>query len=592
MAARLETGPIQGSIGGGYLLEPVGKTRFLSPEGFSEEQRLFFKTGDEFVRREVVPNAERIEHKEYDLTTRLIREAGELGLLAASIPQKYEGLGLDETTAMIVAEAMARLGSWSVTHGGHTGIGTLPIVWFGNEAQKAKYLPKLATGEWIAAYALTEPGSGSDALGAKTTAVLSPDGKHYVLNGTKQWITNAGFADVFVVFAKIDGDKFTGFIVEKGTPGLTIGPEENKVGLRGSSTCQLIFEDGKVPVENVLGEIGKGHKIAFNILNNGRLKLGVGCIGGSKNALEIATGYAQERKAFGKSIAEFPLIREKLAQMVARIYAIESMGYRTSGNIDAKLQGRDHDADDFGGAVMAAAEEYAIESSILKYMGSEIAGGIIDEALQIHGGYGYMEEYAVARAWRDQRINRIFEGTNEINRMLVPGMLLKRMMKGMPLLQWFGQIQEELKSGLPSFDGPLAEEKQAAEMIKRLAGYAMMVAVNAFGPAIEERQEVLAALADVIGEAYAVDSAVGRTLHHGADDAARVAAVQLYAHDAWERALSAARKVVNAASKGDERKAHLAALQKLYAFVPYDSAELRETILGRVIESGGYPWKY
>ncbi|WP_373044160.1 acyl-CoA dehydrogenase family protein [Vulgatibacter sp.] len=592
MAARMETGPIQGSIGGGYLLEPVGKTRFLSPEGFSEEQRLFFKTGDEFVRREVVPNAERIEHKEYDLTTRLIREAGELGLLAASIPQKYEGLGLDETTAMIVAEAMARLGSWSVTHGGHTGIGTLPIVWFGNEAQKAKYLPKLATGEWIAAYALTEPGSGSDALGAKTTAVLSPDGKHYVLNGTKQWITNAGFADVFVVFAKIDGDKFTGFIVEKGTPGLTIGPEENKVGLRGSSTCQLIFEDGKVPVENVLGEIGKGHKIAFNILNNGRLKLGVGCIGGSKNALEIATGYAQERKAFGKSIAEFPLIREKLAQMVARIYAIESMGYRTSGNIDAKLQGRDHDADDFGAAVMAAAEEYAIESSILKYMGSEIAGGIIDEALQIHGGYGYMEEYAVARAWRDQRINRIFEGTNEINRMLVPGMLLKRMMKGMPLLQWFGQIQEELKSGLPSFDGPLAEEKQAAEMMKRLAGYAMMVAVNAFGPAIEERQEVLAALADVIGEAYAVDSAVGRTLHHGADDAARVAAVQLYAHDAWERALSAARKVVNAASKGDERKAHLAALQKLYTFVPYDSAELRETILGRVIESGGYPWKY
>jgi len=592
MAAKMEAAPARAVAGGGYLLEPVGGTPFLAPEGFSEEQRLFFKTADEFVRREVVPHAERIEAKEYELTTGLLRKAGELGLLAASIPQKYEGLGLDETTVMIVAEAMARLGSWSVTHGGHTGIGSLPIVWFGTEAQKAKYLPKLASGEWIAAYALTEPGSGSDALGARTTAIRSADGKHYVLNGTKQWITNAGFADVFVVFAKVDGDKFTGFIVDRGTPGLTIGPEENKVGLRGSSTCQLIFEDALVPVENVLGEIGKGHKIAFNILNNGRLKLGIGCIGGAKNALEIATAYAQERKAFGKAIAEFPLIREKLAKMVAQIYAVESMGYRTTGMIDAQLAGLDHDADDFGKAVMAAAEEYAIESSILKVMGSEIAGDVIDQALQIHGGYGYMEEYAVARAWRDQRINRIFEGTNEINRMLVPGMLFKRMMKGLPLMEWFGQIQEELKKGLPSFDGPLAEEQRAAELTKRLAGYAAMVAINAFGPAIEQRQEVLGLLADVMGEAFAIDSMVGRTLQHDVEDEARIAAVRLYAHDAWERALAGARKVINAAVQGDERKMHLAQLEKLHDYVPYDPAELRETIVARVIESGGYPWKY
>ena len=592
MAAKMEAAPVEAVAGGGYLLEPVGKAPFLTPEGFSEEQRLFFKTADEFVRREVVPNAERIEHKDYELTTGLLRKAGELGLLAASIPQQYEGLGLDETTVMIVAEAMARLGSWSVTHGGHTGIGSLPILWFGNEAQKAKYLPRLASGEWLAAYALTEPGSGSDALGARTTAIRSADGKHYVLNGTKQWITNAGFADVFVVFAKIDGDKFTGFIVDKDTPGLTIGPEENKVGLRGSSTCQLIFEDGLVPVENVLGEIGKGHKIAFNILNNGRLKLGIGCIGGSKNALEIAAAYAQERKAFGQAIANFPLIREKLAKMVAQIYAVESMGYRTTGMIDAQLAGLDHDAPDFGKAVMAAAEEYAIESSILKVMGSEICGEIIDEALQIHGGYGYMEEYAVARAWRDQRINRIFEGTNEINRMLVPGMLLKRMMKGMPLLEWFAQIQEELQKGLPIFEGPLADEQRAAEMTKRLAGYAMMVAVNAFGPGIEQRQEARAGLAYVMGVAFAIDSMVGRTLRHEADDAARVAAVRLYAHDAWERALSGARKVINAASQGDERKTHLAQLEKLYQYVPHDPAELRETIVTQVLASGGYPWKY
>ena len=593
MAAKLETGSVQATIGGGFLLEPVGKARFLSPEGFTEEQRLFFKTADEFVRREVLPNADRIEHKEYEVTTGLIRQAGELGLLSAAIPQKFEGLGLDETTAMIIAEAMAKNGSWSVTHGGHTGIGSLPIVWFGNEAQKAKYLPKLATGEWISAYALTEPGSGSDALGAKTTAVLSPDGRHYVLNGTKQWITNAGFADVFVVFAKVDGDKFTGFIVERSTPGLTIGPEENKVGLRGSSTCQLIFEDGLVPVENVLGQIGKGHKIAFNILNNGRLKLGIGCIGGAKNALEIALAYAKDRKAFGQAIVEFPLLREKLAKMVAQIYAIESMGYRTTGSIDARLAGLDHDADDFGAAVMAAAEEFAIESSILKFMGSELAADAIDQSLQIHGGYGYMEEYPIARAWRDQRINRIFEGTNEINRMLVPGMLLKRMMKGMPLLEWFGQIQRELETGkLPRFIGALAEEQRAAEMTKRIAGLALMVAVNAFGPAIEQRQEVLGTLADVIGEAYAIDSAVGRTLHTDTDDEARVAAVQLYVHDAWERALSGARKAICASVQGEEQAKALGALNQLYTFVPRDPAALRETILARALDAGGYPWKY
>jgi alkylation response protein AidB-like acyl-CoA dehydrogenase len=414
MAAKMEAEKVEAPVGGAYLMKAVGETPFLVPEHFTEEQRLFFKTADEFVRREVVSKAEQIEQKEYDVTTGLLRKAGELGLLAQGIPQKYEGLGLDETTAMIIAEAMSRLGSWSVTHGGHTGIGTLPIVWFGNESQKAKYLPKLASGEWLAAYALTEPSSGSDALGAKTTAVLSPDGKHYVLNGTKQWITNAGFADVFVVFAKIDGEKFTGFIVDRETPGLTIGKEEDKVGIRGSSTCPLIFEDAQVPVENLLGEIGKGHKIAFNILNNGRLKLGVGTMGGSKNAIELAALYAKDRKAFSAPIAEFGLIREKLAHMVAVVYAAESMCYRTTGMIDARLAGLDHDDESFGAALMAAAEEYAIESSILKVFCSEALSHVVEEAVQIHGGYGYMEEYAIARMWRDARVQRIYGGTSEI----------------------------------------------------------------------------------------------------------------------------------------------------------------------------------
>lgn len=593
MVAKMEVGTREALAGGAYLMQRVGASRFLSPEGFTEEQRLFFKTADGFVRREVIPNAERIEAKDYELTTALLRQGGEIGLLSASIPERFGGLGLDETTVMIIAEAMARLGAWSVTHGGHTGIGTLPIVWFGNEAQKAKYLPMLATGEWLAAYALTEPGSGSDALGARTTAVLSEDGRHYVLNGTKQWITNAGFADVFVVFAKIDGDKFTGFIVDKDTPGLTIGKEEDKVGLRGSSTCSMIFENGLVPVENLLGEIGKGHRIAFNILNNGRLKLGLGVLGGSKNALELAVQYAKERKAFGAPISRFPLIREKLAEMAVRIHAVESMGYRTSGAIDQRLAGLDHDADGFGAAVMAAAEEYAIESSILKVFGSETLDFVVDESLQIHGGYGYMEEYAIARAYRDARINRIFEGTNEINRMLIPGMLLKRMMKGMPLLEWFGQIQEELKTDtLPRFEGPLAAEMLAAEMSKRLAGYAMMVAVNAFGPAIEERQEILIALADLCTEAYAIDSMVGRTLAVNADETARVAACRLYAHQGWERALSSARKVICAASQGEERDAHLANVAKLHTFVPYDPAALREEIVTVALEADGYPWKY
>ncbi len=594
MAAKLERETRQAPAGAMFLLEAVGTTPFHAPEGFTEEQRLYFKTADDFVRKEVVPAAEKLEHKDFDLMVKLLRKAGELGLLMASIPPKYDGLGLDETTVMMIGEAMSKYGSWSVTHGGHTGIGSLPIVWFGNEAQKQKYLPKIATGEWICAYALSEPGSGSDALAAKTVARLSPDGKHWILNGTKAWITNAGFADVFVVFAKVDGEKFSAFIVEKGTPGFSLGKEEDKIGLRGSSTRQLIFEDGKIPVENLLGEIGRGHKIAFNILNNGRLKLGVASTGGAKMSFEAGVQYARDRKAFGKPIVEFALLREKIAKMAALIYANEAMSYRTTGYIDERLAGLDHDSDAHGAAVMAAAEEYAVESSILKVFGSEMLTTVIDEALQMHGGYGYTEEYQVARAYRDVRVNRIFEGTNEINRMLIPGMIFKKAAKGFPLFDWFGAIQADLEGGrMPRFDGPLAAERKAAECTKRLAGYAMMVGASTYGLELEQHQEILAAIADACIEAFAVDSMVGRTLQSDPGDPARAAACKLYAHEGWARAHAAARKAICATAKGEERAKHLANLDRLYEFVDYDPVELREAIVTTVLEAGGvYPWKY
>ncbi|MFN7134802.1 MAG: acyl-CoA dehydrogenase family protein, partial [Myxococcales bacterium] len=439
-------------------------------------------------------------------------------------------------------------GSWSVTFGAHTGIGTLPIVFFGNTAQKEKYLPKLATGELVAAYALTEPGSGSDALGAKTKAVLTADGRHYVLNGSKQFITNGAFADVFVVFAKVDGEKFTGFIVEKGTPGFSPGKEEHKMGLRGSSTTTLIFEDAKVPAENVLGEVGKGHKIAFNILNEGRLKLGVAATGGCRMTIESAVAYAKDRKQFATPILEFGLIREKLARMAAVTFANESMAWRTTGLIDQRLSGLDHDSDDFPRAVMAAMEEFALEASVLKVFGSEALSYCADEAVQIHGGYGFIEEYPVERTYRDVRVNRIFEGTNEINRMLVTGMLLKKAMKGqLPLLDFAMALEGELEAGnLPERPAhALGAEAFAAECIKRLAVYAVKVGVESFGPEIEKHQEVLAAAADIIMEGYAVDSMVSRVLQQGGTpDPVQLAMTRLYTTEAHERAYSRAKKAI------------------------------------------------
>ena len=475
--------------GGSFLFQPVGARQFVTPEQFSAEQRQFFRTGVEFARTEVVQQRERFADQDYRVLRDLIAKAGELGLLGVDVGEEFGGLGLDKVTSMLVAESQAVDGSWATTFGAHTGIGTLPIAFFGTPAQKARYLPDLAAGRKVAAYALSEAGSGSDALGAKTVARLSEDGTHYLVNGGKMWITNGGFADVYVVFLKVDGQRFTAFIVERGTPGFTTGREEHKLGLRGSSTTPLIFEDAKIPSPNVLGEIGKGHKIAFNILNVGRLKLAAFAVGGMKWSLRCGVDYAAQRKQFGRAIAQFGLIREKIARAAAQIYASESMTYRAAGAIDEAIGGRSDPSD-----VMAAIEEYAIEASIMKVASSEWMFQIIDDMLQIHGGNGFVSDYPIEHAYRDNRVNRIFEGTNEINRLLIPGMIFKRAMKGeMPLMEAVTRLEQELADPrhFPAPMGRLAPERRGAEMAKRQFLFAAKWAAT-LGPALEQRQEVLA----------------------------------------------------------------------------------------------------
>jgi alkylation response protein AidB-like acyl-CoA dehydrogenase len=576
--------------GGDFLFAPVGAAPFMTPERFTDEQRQFFATGAEFIANEILAAADRLEQKDNALLKQLLAKAGELGLLGVDVPEDLGGLGLDKTTSMLVAESQAGYGSWATTFGAHVGIGTLPIVFFGTPEQKAKYLPDLATGRKVAAYALSEAGSGSDALGARTIARLTPDGRHYIVNGGKMWITNGGFADVYVVFLKIDGNKFTAIIVERGTPGFTQGREEHKLGIRGSSTTPLIFEDCKVPVENVLGEIGKGHKIAFNILNVGRLKLAAFGVGGMKDVLKGGVSYAAQRKQFGRSIGEFGLIREKLARAAAQIYAAESMTYRAAGAIDAAIEASDGSP----ASVMAAIEEYAIEASIMKVTGSEWLFQIIDEVLQVHGGNGFVEDYPIERAYRDNRVNRIFEGTNEINRLLIPGMVFKRAVKGaMPLMAAVQQLEEELTDPrhFPAPVGRLAAERRGAEMTKRQFVFAAKWAAS-LGTALEERQEVLAALADIAIEAYAMDSVLGRTLATDGEPQLRDALCRFYCMESRERAYDRARTAIAAVVPPDEIEAQLEQLARLHKYTPVNSAEVREAIVPALFEAGGYPLQY
>ncbi|HXW90239.1 MAG TPA: acyl-CoA dehydrogenase family protein [Terriglobales bacterium] len=583
--------------GGSFLLEERAPEDVFTPEDFTEQHQLIAQTAEEFARNEIIPNIEKMEHKDFSVTRALMRKAGELGLSSAEIPEAYGGLEMDKVTAAVIADHIAKYAGFATSWGGHTGIGTLPIVYFGSEAQKQKYLPRLAAGEIIGAYALSEASSGSDALNCRTRAELSSDGRHYVLNGEKMWITNAGFADLFTVFAKVDGEKFTAFLVEKSFPGFSIGGEEHKMGIRGSSTCPVILNDCKVPVENILGEIGKGHIIAFNILNVGRFKLGAMCVGGARLALENAIAYAKQRKAFKKVIADFGLIREKLAQMATLIYVGESLVFRTVGMMDVALAAVDKSSADALGNTRKAIEEYAVECSIIKVWGSEMVDYVVDETVQIYGGYGFVEEYPAERAYRDARINRIFEGTNEINRLIITGFLLKRAMSGqLPLMPAIKKLMDEVVAG-PSVAedraGPLAEERKLVAQAKKLSLFAAGSATQKYMQALENQQEILGAIADMVIEVYAMESAVLRAQkiseRTGQSSAALpIAMTRVYLSLAMEKVEACARKIIAAVAEGDMLRTQLAILRRLAKYEPFNTIALRQQIAQTILERGKY----
>jgi alkylation response protein AidB-like acyl-CoA dehydrogenase len=595
--ATLSLVPSTKISGGSFLLEDCKPDEVFTPEDFTEQHQLIGQTAEGFAIKEILPNVEKMEHKDFSITRNLLKKAGELGLSSAEIPEAYGGLEMDKVTAAVIADHIAKYAGFATTWGGHTGIGTLPIVYFGTEEQKKKYLPRLATGEIVGAYALSEASSGSDALNCRARAVLSPDGRHYILNGEKMWITNAGFADLYTVFAKVDGEKFTAFLVERTLPGFSVGAEEHKMGIRGSSTCPIILNDCKVPIENVLGEIGKGHVIAFNILNVGRFKLGAMCVGGARLSLENAIGYAKQRKAFGKVIADFGLVREKLANMAVGVYTGEALVYRTVGMMDVALAEVDKAGADAAKETRKAIEEYAVECSIIKVWGSEMVDYVVDETVQIYGGYGFVEEYPAERAYRDARINRIFEGTNEINRLIITGFLLKRAMSGqLPLMPAIKKLMDEVLAGPArgeDFDGPLAEERKLMAQAKKLALFVSGSATQKYMQAIQDQQEIMGAIADMTIEIYAMESAVLRAQKiaesKGESAAALpIAMTRVYLSQATEKIEAAAKKVIAAVAEGDMLRTQLAIFRRLAKHEPFNTIELRQQIAQKLIERGKY----
>jgi butyryl-CoA dehydrogenase len=592
MATPTTHSTIKAAKGGSFLIEEIRPAEIFTPEDFSDEHRQIARTTSEFAANEVMPQAAEIEAKNFDVTRRLLRHAGELGLLSVDVPEAYGGLEMDKVSSAIVAEHMSRLASFSVAFSAHAGIGTLPIVWYGTAAQRQRYLPKLASGEWVGAYALSEASSASDAMNCRTRAVLSEDSQHYILNGEKMWITNSGFADLFTVFAKIDGEKFSAFLIERGTPGFSVGKEEHKLGIRGSSTCPLVLADCRVPVENLLGEAGKGHHIAFNILNIGRFKLGAACVGGGRNALADAVRYAKERKAFGKSISEFGLIQEKLAESATAIYVGESMTYRTIGMIDAALLGVDANAEGASRDIQKRIEEYVVECSILKVWASEMLDLVVDHVVQIFGGYGYVEEYPAERAYRDSRINRIFEGTNEINRLIITGWLMKRAMAGqLSLLGAIKRVMDEAMSSAAAGEdasGPLGTEQKLLAAAKKLTLFAAGAASQKYMQALADQQEIMAALADCISEVYALESSLLRTekligARGEAAAAQAIAMTRYYAAKAIATVEASVRKVIAAVAEGDMLRTQMALVRRLVKHEPADTIAIGREIAKHVI---------
>jgi len=586
--------------GGEFLITDVAPEEVFTPEDFTDEHKMIFETAKDFVEKEVTPHVDELEEKNHELVLSLLSKAGELGLLGTDVPEDCGGLGLDKVSTTIVAECMGPAASFGVVYGAHTGIGSLPIVYFGNEEQKQKYLPKLASGEWCGAYCLTEPGAGSDAMNAKTKAVLSEDGKHYILNGEKMFITNAGWASSFIVYAKVDGEQFTGFIVEKDFPGVSTGKEEKKMGMHGSSTRPVILEDAKVPVENVLFEIGKGHKIAFNILNIGRWKLGASAVGGCKVCVTEAVKYAKGRIQFKVPISNFGMIKTKLANMAIRTYMSDSTMYRLAGMFDDKLATLDAEAKKSGEENAKAIEEYAPECSITKVYGSEVLDYCVDEYVQILGGYGFCAEYPAERVYRDSRINRIWEGTNEINRMLVPGTMMRRALQGrLNLLPAAQAIAGELMTYSPLSvqleDTPLALQEHMVKMGKKIALMVAGVAAQKFGQNLAKEQEVLAKVADIVIEIFAMESGLLRTLKiinkDGEQKAAyQIKAVQAYVNDMIPQIENWAKEIVAYVEEGDMLRTQLAGIKKLARYQPIDAITLKREVADRIIELEAYPF--
>lgn len=564
--------------GGEFLISELACEDVFAPEDFSDEQRQMGETTEQFIENEIAPQIEEIDKQNFDIVVEGMKKCGELGLLMMDAPEEYGGLELDKASSMLVAEKIAPGGSFSVAYAAHTGIGTLPLVYYGTDEQKKKYLDKLISGEWCAAYCLTEPGSGSDALGAQSTAVLSEDGKHYILNGTKQYITNGGFAELYTIFAKIDKEHFTAFLVEKSFPGLVVGAEEKKLGIKGSSTTQIILDNCKVPVENLLGEKGKGHKIAFNVLNVGRFKLAAAVCGASKKAMVDGIKYANERKQFNTPISQFGAIGEKIADLTARIFASESLVYRLAGMLDSKLATVEKGIDNYYEEYLNGIEEYAPECAISKVFCSDILGKTVDEVVQIHGGYGFVSDYPAERYYRDERINRIFEGTNEINRLLIPGMILKKAMKGeLPLQAEAMKAFESLMT--PSFEeidesAPFAKEKDLLKNLKTLFLILSGAAVQKYMDKLANEQEILLTAADQAIQIFALESAVLRAekaLGKVSERKAELleAAVKVFAFEASEAAASAARKGAFFVEEGDTLTMILSGIRR---FGKYDAS--------------------
>jgi alkylation response protein AidB-like acyl-CoA dehydrogenase len=585
--------------GGAFLIDSISPKDVFTPEDFNEEQKLIAKAVSEFVTGEIIPVADDIEAKKEGLLSSLLKKAGELGFLSADIPEEYGGQDLDKISSLLVWEKMAHGGgSFQASCGAHTGIGSLPLVFFGTKDQKKRYLPKLATGEYIGAYALTEPEAGTDAMNAKSTAVLSPDGKYYILNGQKQFITNAGIADTFVTFAKVDG-KFTSFIVEKAFEGVSLDEEENKMGMKGSSTRAVIYTDVKVPVGNLIGEVGRGHIVALNVLNMARFQLGAGCLGGAKAGLQEAVTYAKQRVQFGKPIAEFGLIKHKIGEMAIRTFIMDSMVYRTGGLTDLILKRIDRQAEDVGIQMAKGIEEYSIEDSINKVFCSENAGYVVDEAVQIHGGYGYIHEYPVERGYRDERINRIWEGTNETNRLTIVDMLTKRAIKNrLPVLDAAQKVANELPSLKPKVqtdDGKLSMQKEMVEISKKIALLVTGAAVQKYMMALAEEQEIMGLISDIAIQVFAMESGLLRALksmEKSGDEKAQLqkTMVKVFVNDAFDRVISFARQAFSAIAEGEALKTQLSALGKISQYTPVNTVVLRREVANYTIKIGRYPF--